>query len=116
MFDTDFDAIQLNVQHGASPTLVNAGNAKILGWELQAESLVGNTGLQLNGSAAFLDAYYTYVNPAANIPETALPDGTTICPGGQAAGCTISLGGSPLEAKLPKTPRWKFTFDPVYTI
>jgi iron complex outermembrane receptor protein len=115
VFDTDFDAIQLNVQHGASPTLVNAGNAKILGWELQAESLVGDTGLQVNGSAAFLDAYYTYVNPAANLPEFGLPDGTTVCPGGAQAGCTISLGGSPLEAKLPKTPRWKFTFDPVYT-
>ena len=115
VFDTDFDAIQLNVQHGASPTLVNAGNAKILGWELQAQSLLGNTGLELNGSAAFLDAYYTFVNPDANIPETALPDGTTVCPGGQAAGCSISLGGSPLQAKLPKTPRWKFTFDPIYT-
>jgi iron complex outermembrane receptor protein len=115
VFDTDFDAIQLNVQHGASPTLVNAGNAKILGWELQAESLVGDTGLQVNGSAAFLDAYYTYVNPAANLPEFGLPDGTTVCPGGAQAGCTISLGGSPLEAKLPKTPRWKFTLDPVYT-
>ena len=115
VFDTDFDSIQLNVQHGASPTLVNAGNAKIIGWELQAESLVGDTGLQLNGSAAFLDAYYTYVNPAANLPEYGLPDGTTVCPGGAQAGCTISLGGSPLEAKLPKTPRWKFTFDPIYT-
>ncbi len=115
VFDTDFDSIQLNVQHGASPTLVNAGNAKILGWELQAESLIGNTGLQLNGSAAFLDAYYTSVNPAANLPEYALPDGTTVCPSGAAAGCTISLGGSPLQAKLPKTPRWKFSFDPVYT-
>ena len=116
VFATNFDAIQLNVQHGASPTLVNAGNAKIMGWELQAQSLVANTGLELNGSAAFLDAYYTYVNPSANLPEYALPDGTTVCPGGQAAGCTISLGGSPLEAKLPKTPRWKFTFDPVYTL
>ena len=115
VFDTDFQDIQLNVQHGASPTLVNAGNAKIRGWELQAESLVGDTGLELNGSASFLDAYYTYVNPAANLPEYALPDGTTVCPGGQAAGCSISLGGSPLQAKLPKTPRWKFTFDPVYT-
>lgn len=114
VFDTDFDSIQLNVQHGASPTLVNAGNAKIKGWELQTQSLVGG-GLQLNGAAAFLDAYYTYVNPAANLPEYALPDGTTVCPGGAQAGCTISMGGSPLEAKLPKTPRWKFTFDPVYT-
>lgn len=115
VFDTDFDSIQLNVQHGASPTLVNAGNAKIRGWELQAQSLIGNTGLELNGSAAYLDAYYTYVNPAANLPEYALPDGTTVCPGGAAAGCTISMGGSALEAKLPKTPRWKLTFDPVYT-
>jgi len=115
VFDTNFNGIQLNVQQGASPTLVNAGNAKIRGWELEAQSLVGSTGLELNGSAAFLDAYYTYVNPDANMPEYALPDGTTVCPGGQAAGCSISLGGSPLSAKLPKTPRWKFTFDPVYT-
>ena len=115
VFDTNFDGIQLNVQHGASPTLVNAGNAKILGWELQAQSLVPDTGLELNGSAAYLDAYYTYVNSGANLPEFALPDGTTVCPGGSAAGCSISLGGSPLQAKLPKTPRWKFTFDPVYT-
>ena len=114
VFDTDFNSSQLNVQHGASPTLTNAGNARIMGWELQAESVIGS-GLELNGSAAFLDAYYTSVNPGTNIPEYALPDGTTVCPGGQLAGCSISLGGSPLQAKLPKTPRWKFSFDPVYT-
>jgi len=76
---------------------------------------VGNTGLELNGSLAYLDAYYTSVNANANLPEYALPDGTTICPAGPAAGCSASRGGSPLEAKLPKTPRWKFTFAPTYT-
>jgi outer membrane receptor protein involved in Fe transport len=134
-FYTDYDGIQLNIQQGISPVYQNAGNAKIIGGELEFQSLVGG-GLQLNGSASYIDAYYTYVNPSANIPEFALPDGTTVCPatvvrpgiGSDNAGCGIyngpSLPGLPTapgftvvqqtDAHLPKTPKWKFTFDPSY--
>jgi iron complex outermembrane recepter protein len=135
-FYTDYTGIQLNIQQGISPVYQNAGNAKILGGEVEFQSLVGG-GLQLNGSASYIDAYYTYVNPSANIPEFALPDGTTVCPatvvrpgiGSDNAGCGLyngpSLPGLPnagfpvvqqTDAHLPKTPKWKFTFDPAWDI
>lgn len=113
-FYTNFDGIQLDVQRGISPVLTNAGNAKIKGAELSFEALVGNTGLELNGSASYIDAYYTSLNPNANFPQYALPDGSTVCPAGPPI-CTLKGPGSALDAKLPKTPKWKFTFDPEYT-
>ena len=115
-FFTNFDGIQLNVQRGISPVLENAGNAKIEGAELSFQSLVAQTGLELNGSVSYIDAYYTSVNPDAPIPEYADAQGNTYCPSGAAAGCTFTWAGvSPLDAKLPDTPEWKAVFDPVYT-
>ncbi len=143
-FYTDYDSIQLNIQQGISPVYQNAGNAKIKGLELEFQSLLPG-GLQLNGGASYIDAYYTSVNPSANIPEYALPDGSTVCPatvtktgiGTEQAGCNVYDGPSlpglphgydsltfqvlpniplvyPTDARLPKTPKWKFTFDPEY--
>ncbi len=131
VFFTNYDGIQLNIQQGISPVYTNAGNADIKGAELEVQSNVGG-GLSLNFSGAFLDAYYTYINPAANIPQYFLPDGTPVCPvfeatiGGvtkiicpvQPPGVTAANAQAyALEnAKLPKTPKWKFTFDPVYDL
>jgi iron complex outermembrane receptor protein len=112
---TDYKGIQLNIQQGISPVYTNAGNAKIKGAELEFQSIIGGTGLRLNGSISYIDAYYTYVNPVANIPQSALPDGTTICPAGPPI-CGVQGPGSPLDAKLPKTPKWKVTFNPEYDI
>lgn len=114
VFLTDYDGIQLNVQRGISPVLTNAGDAKIKGWELEFQSLVGDSGLQLNGSAAYLDDYYTRVDPNANFPQYALPDGTSVCPAGPPICGLQGDGSSPLNAKLPKTPKWKLTLDPEY--
>ena len=114
-FYTNFDGIQLDVQRGTSPVLTNAGNAKIQGAEFSFESLVGRTGLQLNGSASYLDAYYTSLSSTANFPQYALPDGSTVCPAGPPI-CTVKGPGSALDAQLPKTPKWKFTFDPEYSV
>lgn len=114
VFATDFNGIQLNVSRGISPVLSNAGDAKIKGWELSFSSLVGDSGLHLNGSAAYLDDYYTSVSPNANFPQYALPDGTTVCPAGPPICNEKGDGASPLDAKLPKTPRWKLIFDPEY--
>jgi iron complex outermembrane receptor protein len=115
VFFTNYDGIQLNIQRGISPVYTNAGNADIKGAELEVQSNVGG-GLHLNFNAAFIDAYYTFVNPSANIPQYALPgSGLTVCPGSPAlTGCAIQGSGSQLDAKLPKTPKWKFTFDPTY--
>jgi iron complex outermembrane receptor protein len=114
VYYTDYKGIQLNIQQGISPVYTNAGNAKIKGAELELQYLVGG-GLQLNATAAFIDAYYTSVNPNANFPQYALPDGTTVCPAGPPICGVKWVGVTALDAKIPKTPKWKATFDPEYT-
>ena len=119
VYYTDYTGIQLNIQQGISPVYTNAGNAKIKGGELELQSIVGH-GLSLNFSGSYIDAYYTYVNPNANIPQSILPDGATVCPVttgtiGQAI-CTFNSGGSQLDAKLPKTPKYKLAFFPQYDV
>jgi iron complex outermembrane receptor protein len=120
VFYTDYTGIQLDIQQGISPVYTNAGNAKIKGAELELQSVVGG-GLSLNFSGSYIDAYYTYVSPNANIPQEILPGvGVNECPttiinpatGGPV--CTI-VGGNPLDARLPKTPKYKMTFYPEYT-
>ena len=81
VYYTDYTGIQLNIQQGISPVYTNAGDAKIKGAELELQWLVGG-GLQINAAADYIDAYYTFVNPNANIPQYANPDGSTVCPAG----------------------------------
>jgi iron complex outermembrane receptor protein len=120
VYYTDYTGIQLDIQQGISPVYTNAGNAKIKGAELDLQSIIGG-GLSLNFSGAYIDAYYTYVNPNANIPQEIIgPIGLTECPttainpatGGPV--CNI-VAGNALDAKLPKTPKLKLTFYPEYT-
>ena len=120
LFYTDYTGIQLDIQQGISPVYTNAGNAKIKGAELELQSVIGH-GLSLNFSGSYIDAYYTYVNPNANIPQSIIgPLGLNVCPttainpatGGPV--CNIVAGNS-LDARLPKTPKYKFTFYPEYT-
>ncbi len=123
IYYTDYDGIQLNIQQGISPVYTNAGNAKIKGAELELESIVGG-GLQFNMSASYIDAYYTYVNPFANIPQSINSLGATFCPvtvgpvnpvTGLVSGvCNFNSGGSQLDARLPKTPKYKVTLSPEY--
>ena len=114
VYYTDYKGIQLNVQRGISPVLTNAGNAKIKGAELELQYVVGG-GLQLNFTGSYIDAYYTSVNATANFPQYALPDGSTVCPNGPPYCQFAGNGTSSLDARLPKTPKWKGTFDPEYT-
>ncbi|HEY1724810.1 MAG TPA: TonB-dependent receptor [Steroidobacteraceae bacterium] len=122
VFYTNYDGIQLNIQQGISPVYTNAGNANIKGAELDVQSNVGG-GLSLNFSGSYIDAYYTQVNADANIPQILLPDGTAECPTFVINGATgapvcplHAPGVTQLDAKLPKTPKWKFTFDPTYDL
>ncbi|MBV8855177.1 MAG: TonB-dependent receptor, partial [Sinobacteraceae bacterium] len=110
---TDYTGIQLNIQQGISPVYTNAGNAKIKGGELELQWLVGG-GLQLNASADYIDAYYTYVNPNANIPQYANPDGSTVCPAGPPICAQGWPGVTQTDAKLPKTPKYKLSLYPQY--
>ena len=99
------------MQTGISPVYTNAGDAKIKGAELELTSLLGH-GFQLNLSGSYIDAYYTSVVATANFPQTALPDGTTVCPAGPPICGAAGYGNSPLDAKLPKTPKFKGTIAP----
>jgi iron complex outermembrane recepter protein len=119
-FYTDYNGIQLNIQQGISPVYTNAGNAKIKGGELELQSIVGH-GLSINFAGSYIDAYYTYVNPFANIPQYFLPDGTNVCPSTKLAGsppapiCAIQPPGvSQLDAEIPKTPKYKLSLFPQY--
>ncbi|HEX3838299.1 MAG TPA: TonB-dependent receptor [Steroidobacteraceae bacterium] len=121
LFYTDYTGIQLDIQQGISPVYTNAGNAKIKGAEMDLEAVVGG-GLSLNLSGSYIDAYYTYVNPEANIPQEIIaPLGLNECPAtglNPATGgpiCNI-VGGNPLDARLPKTPKYKISFYPEYTV
>ncbi len=122
VYYTNYDGIQLNIQQGISPVYTNAGNADIKGAELDLQWNVGG-GLSLNMSGAYIDAYYTQVSANANIPQYFLPDGTPVCPTHAINGATgapvcplHAPGVTQLDAQLPKTPKWKFVFDPTYDL
>jgi iron complex outermembrane receptor protein len=125
VFYTDYNAIQLNIQQGISPVYTNAGDAKIKGAELELTAIAGG-GLSFNLSASYIDAYYTFVNQFANIPQSINSLGATFCPvtvgpvnpvTGQVTGvCNFNSGGKQTDARLPKTPKYKFTIAPEYDL
>ena len=96
-FRTDYKDIQLNIQIGTSPTIANAGNARIQGFELELVAAPLH-GLTINGSVGYVDAHYTYVSPAA----TAV------------GGANIFQAGTLVGQDLPKTPHWKVNVSPRY--
>ena len=83
-FVSYYDAIQLTYQISTSPVTQNAGNARIEGFEVEAQSIFGPH-FSLSGNLGYLDAKYTEVNTFAQ----------------------ATTGSS-----LPKTPRLKFTLSP----
>ena len=90
VFTTQYDGIQLNVQEFISPTLQNAGDAKIKGAELESTWLATDD-FRVSFTAGYLDAKYDSIAPTA-----------------QLAGLTI-------DRKLPKAPRWSTSLSPSYT-
>jgi iron complex outermembrane receptor protein len=106
LFESKYTGIQLNVQEGPSPVYQNAGDATIKGAELEMQALLGY-GFQLNLSAGYMDAYYTYLNPCLvyNNCDPALGYQTT--QGG---------GGFTLDSDLPKTPKYKVAASPVWDL
>lgn len=88
-FYTDYKGIQLNFQVGTSPTLQNAGDAHIYGFEaeLQARPFPA---LTIGANLGYTHARYSSLSPFVT--------------------------GVTLASSLPKTPEWKFTLSPQYTI
>ena len=92
-FHTLYQDIQLNSQQGISPTLVNAGDARMWGFEVESQADMGN-GLSMIASVGFVDARYIRINPGVG-DNGVLVD---------------------TSFKLPKTPKWKFYFGPQYVM
>jgi iron complex outermembrane receptor protein len=86
---TTYNGIQLNFQVGTSPTLQNAGAAEIYGFEAELQTRP-IPALTLSAGLGYSNASYTELSPFVT--------------------------GVTLNSALPKTPDWKFTFSPQYTI
>ena len=93
VFHTDYKNIQLNSQIGISPTLVNAGDARMYGFEIESEAQWDN-GFSLTGGLGWIDAKYTRINPG------------------------VGDNGIFIDTSydLPKTPEWKFAVSPQYVM
>ncbi|MFM9936313.1 MAG: TonB-dependent receptor [Novosphingobium sp.] len=97
VFQTEYKGIQLNFQQGVSPTIQNAGDARIKGFEIEVTAAPTDA-LTINASIGHLDAKYTSVLAAAQVAPNPFQAG--VLPGGE----------------LPKTPKWKFNISPRYEI
>ena len=92
-FHTKYSDIQLNSQIGISPTLVNAGDARMFGFEIEGNADFGN-GFSAATGIGYIDAKYTRVAPGV---------------GDNGVFVTTSFD-------LPKTPEWKAYIGPQYVM
>ena len=88
-FYTDYTGIQLNFQVGTSPTLANAGDAEIYGVEAELQAAPVDN-LTLSAAVGYIHAEYKNI--------------------------AFGVTGVTTSHSLPKTPEWKFSFSPQYTI
>ncbi|MEI9965989.1 MAG: TonB-dependent receptor [Caulobacteraceae bacterium] len=111
-FHTDYKDIQLNEQQGISPTLVNAGDARIWGAEAEAEAVLGG-GLSFSAAAGYTNARYTRI--AAGVGDNGNDITLNSCP----EYAVLYPYGDPRayvnhQCSLPKTPKFKFMLSPQY--
>ena len=97
-FTTAYKGVQLNIQIGTSPTIANAGDARIKGLELEVVA-APIRGLTINGAVGYIDAHYTSLLPAALVNASPIA--------GIQAGIYVG-------APLPKTANWKINVSPRY--
>ena len=103
-FHTKYEGIQLNSQQGISPTLVNAGDAKIYGFEVESSALIAG-GFSFDAAIGYTNAKYTSLN---NVLDNGFIIQLGSCPER-----TSNPGGS---CYLPKTPEWKIYGGPQYLL
>ena len=92
-FTTKYKGIQLNFQQGVSPTIQNAGDARIKGFEAEATAVAGG-GFSVTGSIGYIDAYYLNVLAPAQVAPT------------------VYQAGVFAHAQLPKSPHWMTNISP----
>jgi iron complex outermembrane receptor protein len=93
LFQTNYTGIQLNFQQGVSPTIQNAGTARIRGAEVELGWAVNNM-LRVDSSLGIINAEYRSVLPQSQVAPSPLQAG--VFPG----------------ADLPKTPHFTFNISP----
>lgn len=101
-FTTKYKDVQLNQQVGTSPTIDNAGTARIKGIELETV-LAPVKGLTINTSLGYLDATFTSLSASVSQPSVAGP-----IPG-------LRLGAL-VGGQLPKTAKWSINISPRYEL
>lgn len=101
-FTTDYQDVQLNQQVGTSPTIDNAGSARIKGFEFEIVAAPVD-GLTLNASVGYLDATFTALSASVSRPDVAGP-----IPG-------LRLGAV-VGGQLPKTAEWSINVGPRYEV
>ncbi|ODU19589.1 MAG: TonB-dependent receptor [Sphingomonas sp. SCN 67-18] len=98
-FSTRFRDIQLNFQVGTSPTIGNAGNALIQGFEVETVFRPIDP-LTINASVGYIDAHYTSLTDAVSA----------------VSGPNPFQGGATVGGALPKTPDFKLNVSPRYEL
>jgi iron complex outermembrane receptor protein len=122
-FHTDYEGIQLNSQIGPSPTIVNAGDARIWGAEAEADAILGH-GFSFTASLGYTDAKYTSIGftDSAGVHHDVTDNGfvltTTSCPEQLPYTGPNSRFNNPHAQNgacdLPKTPKLKIYYGPQY--
>ncbi|WP_427967635.1 TonB-dependent receptor [Altererythrobacter sp.] len=100
VFTTNYKDVQLNQQIGTSPTIDNAGTARIKGFELEAV-VAPFDGFTLNAAVGYLDAKFTEVAPSVTATSGPIP--------GLREGAFVG-------ASLPKTAKWSINVSPRYEL
>lgn len=122
-FDTKYDNIQLNSQQGLSPTIVNAGDATIYGFEAELDALLGG-GFSVTAGAGYTHAKYDSLNNVLDngylltlnsCPERS-PNAPIITGPTAASPAAIAASFKNGPCELPKTPKFKGSVGPQYVV
>jgi iron complex outermembrane receptor protein len=120
-FHTKYDNIQLNSQQGISPTIVNAGDATIYGFEGELAAVIAG-GFSITAGAGYTHAGYDRLNNVGDngylltlnsCPERS-QNAPTITKANTAAMVAASFQNGVCE--LPKTPKFKASVGPQYVL
>ena len=115
-FHTKYDNIQLNSQQGISPTIINAGDATIYGFEAEAQAIVGG-GFSFTAGLGYTHAKYDRMNNVGDngysLTLTSCPERDPNSPPPTGNAATQVQNG---HCELPKTPKFKASLSPQYVV
>jgi len=120
-FHTKYDNIQLNSQQGISPTIVNAGDATIYGFEGELQAVLGG-GFSMSAGAGYTHAAYDRLNNVGDngylLTLNSCPERSQNAPTITTTNTAAMVAGSFQNGvcELPKTPKFKASLGPQYVL